>query len=383
MNALASPLKAAPCELSVVIPTYNEAANVRPLTQALEQAMAGIDYEILFVDDASPDGTADVVDSISMEYPSMDARRVRCIRRRGPRGLTPSVLDGLSAARGTFIAVMDADLQHDERLLPQLLAAVKHGDADVAVGSRYVAGGGVGTWSLGRRILSTGATLMSRAVAGTALRDPMSGFFVTPRHKFLDAMPAISGTGYKVLLDYLTSSPQKLRCAEVPYSFRLRRNGESKLDAAEMLNFARLLLDKGLRRHAVGRFLLFGAVGATGLLIHMTALALLLKTAPFFLAHAASGLFSMCSNYALNDRITFSDRSGASTKLTRPLAFIMVCLAGLVVSTAVGNALYFAHLAWWQAGVGGVIAGAAWNFAGSSAFVWRRPAPGPARYINR
>lgn len=378
MNALATP-----CELSVIIPTYNEALNFRPLVEALAPVLAGIDCEILFVDDASPDGTADIVDSLSMAHPSMDSRRVRCIRRRGPRGLTPSVLDGLSAARGTFIAVMDADLQHDERLLPQLLAAVKHGNADVAVGSRYVAGGGVGSWSLTRRALSTGATLVSRDVAGTPLRDPMSWFFVTARSRFLDAVPAISGTGYKILLDYLTSSPRKLRCIELPYSFRLRVNGESKLGTAEILNFAKLLLDKSLRRHAVGRFMMFAAVGASGLVVHMTALALLLKIAPFFLAHATAGLFSMCSNYALNDRVTFADRNAERNKLTRPLAFVMVCLAGLVVSTAVGNALYFAHLTWWQAAVGGVIAGAAWNFAGSSAFVWRRRAPAASPCVNQ
>ncbi len=226
-------------DLSIIIPTFNEAENVRPLIARLEATLAGHAWEAIVVDDDSPDQTAQVVSEIGEASP-----HIHCIRRIGRRGLSSAVIEGVLSATAPCIAVIDADLQHDERILPTMLRELGSGKVDLAISSRYVAGGEVGSWSGVRHAMSRLATHLSRLVINQPLNDPMSGFFMVRRASFLAAINHLSGTGYKILLDLLASSPQPLRFVEIPYEFRPRVHGESKLSARVLAEYAIMLVQK-------------------------------------------------------------------------------------------------------------------------------------------
>ena len=234
--------------LSIVVPTYNEAANVPLLIAKLEDALAGHSWEIVFVDDDSADDTSGAVARAGADKPY-----IRCIRRIGRRGLSSAVIEGALSCDSPYIAVMDADLQHDERILPDMLRMLNRGDVDLAIGSRYVGGGGVGEWSRMRQGLSRFATVLSRLVVSAALRDPMSGYFMMRRGAFHAALSHLSGRGYKIMLDLLASSPQPLRFVEVPYEFQPRLHGESKLSLRVLYEYAVMIFRKRLERAFASR----------------------------------------------------------------------------------------------------------------------------------
>ena len=223
-QAKESPVTAGP-ELTLVIPTLNERDNIGPLVDLLDAVLEAVSWEVIFVDDDSPDGTAERIREIGRRD-----RRVRCLQRLGRRGLTTACIEGALAASATYIAVMDADMQHDENLLPQMLAMLKSDSADLVVGSRYVAGGGIGGLDPARANMSAFATRLSRIICKAEIADPMSGFFMLRRDVLEEALRRLSGQGFKILLDILASSPRPLRVRELPYEFRERQRGESKLD---------------------------------------------------------------------------------------------------------------------------------------------------------
>jgi dolichol-phosphate mannosyltransferase len=240
--------------LSIVVPTLNEVDNVRPLLAALATALAGRSWEVLFVDDNSPDGTADLVASIGASNP-----QVRCLRRVGRRGLSSACLEGFQATNAPFVAVMDGDLQHDERLLPAMLTMIEAGGIDLVVGSRYAPGGSVGDFAATRLGLSRLGTWAARRLLGLPLGDPLSGFFMLRRDLLTPALlDRLSGQGFKLLLDLFASSDRPIAFRELPFGFRQRVSGESKLGLGVAWDFLRLLvrkrLDTGrLRRGAWGR----------------------------------------------------------------------------------------------------------------------------------
>jgi len=221
-SALTQQWPAAP-ELAIVIPVLNEADNVAPLVERLTRALAGIRWEAIFVDDDSPDGTADVVRALARLQSN-----IRCVQRLGRRGLASACIDGILSSAAPYIAVMDGDLQHDEMLLPQMLAKIRAERLDVVVASRYTDAGSVGDWQRSRVVISDVAGRLSRLVVKADLTDPMSGFFMVERNAFAAAMRSLTGQGFKILLDLFASSPRPLAFAEVPLSFRQRLHGESK-----------------------------------------------------------------------------------------------------------------------------------------------------------
>jgi dolichol-phosphate mannosyltransferase len=230
-------------ELSVVLPTYNEAANLPPLAALLEPALDGIDWEAIVVDDDSPDGTAGAVAQLAAANP-----RWRCLSRVGRRGLASACIEGMNAARGDYLAVMDADLQHDERLLPAMLAKAKAESLDLVVASRYRAGGSAAGLGRARLALSRlGARFALALLTENAVSDPMSGFFLLSRPLFATLAPGLSGRGYKLLLDILASADRPLAIGELAYRFRLRHAGASKLDARVLLEFLALIREKRRR----------------------------------------------------------------------------------------------------------------------------------------
>jgi dolichol-phosphate mannosyltransferase len=254
-------------ELTVVIPTLNERDNIGPLVDLLDMVLKSIIWEVIFVDDDSPDGTAERIREIGQRD-----RRVRCLQRLGRRGLTTACMEGALASSATYIAVMDADMQHDENLLPQMLAMLKSDPVDLVVGSRYMAGGGIGGLDAARANMSAFATRLSRIICKAEIADPISGFFMLRRDVLEGALRHLSGQGFKILLDILASSPRSLRIRELPYNFRERQHGESKLDTLVAWEYMMLIADKLIGHIVPVRFALFAFVGGIGLFIHMSVL---------------------------------------------------------------------------------------------------------------
>jgi dolichol-phosphate mannosyltransferase len=225
--------------LAIVIPTLNEADNVALLADRLRDVLDGLAWEAIFVDDDSTDGTAERIAALAAADP-----RVRLIRRTGRRGLSSAVIEGMAASAAPVLAVMDADLQHDEAILPCLHERVASGAWELACGTRYARGGSIGDWGAGRAWISRTGTLFARATLRAPLSDPMSGYFAVRRDVVAAAFPFLSGAGSKIMLDIIASSPRPLAVYEIPYTFRRRASGETKLDRTTLLGFARLLADK-------------------------------------------------------------------------------------------------------------------------------------------
>ncbi|MCU0888082.1 MAG: glycosyltransferase family 2 protein [Rubritepida sp.] len=357
--------------LAVVIPCYNEATNVAPMVARLDAALAGIAWEAIFVDDDSPDGTAARAKAIAATDP-----RIRCIRRVGRRGLASACVEGILSTAAPFVAVIDGDLQHDETILPRMLAALESGEADVAIGSRNMAGGtkDEGLTALRRRVSDGGAAL-ARIALPVRVSDPMSGFFALPRPLFEELAPRLTATGFKILLDILLSADRPLRVTEVPYTFRAREAGESKLDLGVLLEFGGLLLDKSLGGLLPLRFIAFALVGGVGVLVHMAALGLLhgIGPLPFEPAQWAATFVAMTVNFLLNNRITYRDRRLRGPALLRGLAlFYVVCGIGAAANVGIAGLLVSDdRLGWGLAGAAGALLTVVWNYAVSTTLVWR------------
>ena len=355
--------------LTVVIPCYNEAANVAPMVARLDAALSGIAWEAIFVDDNSPDGTAGIARGIARRDP-----RIRCIRRVGRRGLSSACVEGMLASSADYVAVIDGDLQHDETLLPRMLDALQAGRAEIAIGSRHVEGGGATEgFSRIRQRISEGGTALAHAFLPVKVADPMSGFFMLPRPLLEEIAPRLTGRGFKILLDILLSAGRKLRVEEIPYHFRPRHAGESKLDAAVMLDFLALLADKALGGLLPLRFLAFAGVGALGLVVHLAVLALSIGAFPFTTAQVLASFVAMTANFWLNNRITFRDARLRGKRLWRGLLlFYLVCGVGVVANVGIADLLLEGERAdWGGAGAAGALLTVVWNYAVSATLVWR------------
>ena len=360
-------------ELAIIVPTFNEAANIPALVQRLDDCLDGIRWELIVVDDDSPDGTAGVVRDLAQA----DAR-VRCIQRLGRRGLSSACIEGMLATAAPCLAVMDGDLQHDETLLPQMLATLRAEDLDVVVGSRYVAGGGSDGLGQRREGLSRIATQLSRPLIPAELQDPMSGFFMLRREVLEDAVRRLSGIGFKILLDLFASSERPLRFRELPYRFRGRAAGESKLDAQALWDYGMLLLDKLFGRFVPVRFVSFMLVGGLGVFVHMAVLTLLFQGLGqrFVFSQAAATLVAMTANFTLNNLITYRDvRLSGWGWLRGWLSFTIACSIGAVANVGIADFLFERDTAWVLAGIAGILVGAVWNYVITLVYTWHGAAP--------
>jgi len=356
--------------LSVVVPTFNERDNVTALYRKLDATLKGIAWEVVFVDDNSPDGTWDVVRALARRD-----GRVRCLRRIGRRGLSGACIEGILASSAPFAAVMDADLQHDETQLPNMLSLLQNGEAELVIGSRYVEGGSADSFNRHRAGASALATEVAKRVLGVRVADPMSGFFMVRRDRFEQLAPELSTQGFKILLDVIATAHGKLRTVEVPYAFGSRLHGESKLDSMVALDFVGLVLAKFTRDVISLRFLLFAMVGGTGLFVHLATLfvALQLLEFPFPEAQAAGAFVAMTSNFILNNFLTYRDQRLKGFAILRGLlAFYIVCSVGLFANVGVAFSVYDQEPIWWLAGAAGALMGVVWNYAMSGLFVWRK-----------
>ncbi len=359
----------AAAELSVVVPCYNEAANVAPLARRLAAALNSVRWEAIFVDDDSPDGTAARVREVARADP-----RVRCLRRIGRRGLSSAVIEGAMASSAEYVAVIDGDLQHDETRLRDMLDALR-GGADLVVGSRHVAGGDSagldGRW---RHRISGLGIRAAQAVLPVRLSDPMSGFFMVRRDVFERAAPRLTGAGFKILVDLVLSSREPLRIREVAVRFAPRVAGDSKLDVVVLLQFAGLLFDKASRGVVPLRFVSFALVGLIGVGVHLAVLdAGRAAGLAFGPAQAVATLVAMLANFQLNNVVTYRGVRLRGPALWRGLAlFVAVCSLGAVADVGIARMLYAARGGWTPSAVLGAAVGGVWNYAISATLVWRR-----------
>jgi len=357
--------------LSVVIPTFKERNNVAELIRRLDRALNGLAWEAIFVDDNSPDGTADTVKAIARHD-----KRIRCLRRVGRRGLAGACIEGMLSSSAPYIAVMDADLQHDEKVLPAMLEKLQSGRFDLVAATRYVEGGSAQSFSESRSRISRFATRLTQRALGTTLSDPMSGFFMMRRDVFDAMAPRLSPVGFKILLDIATAS-EGLRVVEQPYVFGERQAGDSKFNVQIGLEFLGLLLAKLSRGLVDPRFIFFAIVGALGLVVNVAALRGAMLVWPgqssFTLAQSVATFIAMTSNFLLNNSLTYRDRRLRGWGML--LGFVGFCLIGTIGAvTNVGLASWLFYRqgeVWWLAGLNGAVMGVLWNYAMSSMFIWR------------
>jgi dolichol-phosphate mannosyltransferase len=304
--------------------------------------------------------------------------RVRVIQRIGRRGLSSACVEGMCATAAPFVAVIDGDLQHDEALLTMMLDALAADpQLDLVVGSRFVEGGGTGAWDRDRVAKSVLATRLSRHVLKADLSDPMSGFFMIRTPIVRDLVPRLSAIGFKILLDIMTAAPRPLRFAELPYVFRLRTEGESKLDHVVAMEYLIALYDRMFGKVVPVRFAMFSAIGALGAGVHFAVLGLLFGPArlSFVTATIVATLVAMTFNFFLNNALTYRERrlQGWRQLLDGWVSFCVVCSVGAVANVGVAAFLHDAREGDWRfSAAAGILVAAVWNFALSSRFTWGR-----------
>jgi len=354
-------------QLTVVVPAYAERENVLPLTAALDEALRGVDWEVIFVVDDALDGT-----EVVLRERAQHDRRVRCMHRIGRRGLASACIEGMLSSSAPYVAVMDADLQHDERLLPGLLETLTKSDADIVVASRYMEGASTGDLAAKRVRVSRFASLVSRLLT-KKLTDPMSGFFMVRRRFLEKVVRRLYGRGFKILLDLIAAARGDVRITELPYRMRSRAHGESKLGTRVIAEFFMLILYHLSGRLVPARFFLFAAVGVVGLGVHLAVLTTLysLTGGRFLASQALATLAAMTCNFFLNNAFTYGDRRLRGRKLWRGLlSFYVACGVGALINLALADWLFLRSMSYWAAGLIGAAVAAFWNFLTTASLTW-------------
>ena len=367
-------------ELAVVIPTFNEFQNVQPLVDAVISAHQGVDFELIFVDDDSPDRTARQVLELSRTNP-----RVRLVHRINRRGLSSAVVEGMMATNAPYLAVMDGDMQHDETILPEMLRRLQTSDVDLVVGTRHHAGGSMGEFSWPRVVLSHWGRRLSALVCHADVSDPMSGFFALRRDYLDEVVRSLSCVSFKILVDLLASSKRPVRIEEIGYTFRNRLHGHSKLDLVVGLEYLELLLHKLVGEWIPVRYALFGMIGAVGVLAQLVLMGFLLYFGhlTFDTAQVTSSLLVIVLNYAGDNRITFRHRRLRGWHWVSGLAlFALACSLGLYLNLRVASGLSAMGVRWILASLAGILIASVWNYSVGAILVWRINRP-PANFAGQ
>ncbi|WP_040729297.1 glycosyltransferase family 2 protein [Thiocapsa marina] len=362
-----------PPELAVIVPTYQESDMVDEVVRRVEAVLQGIDWELIFVDDDSPDGTSDRVRAIARQD-----SRVRLVQRIGRRGLSSACIEGMMSTAAPFMAVMDGDLQHDETLLPKMLEVIQAENLDIVVGSRYVSGGGMGDWNARRQSMSRFATRIGQYLIHADLQDPMSGFFLVRASVVQGCVRRLSGVGFKILLDIFAEAEHPLRFRELPFTFRAREAGSSKLDNAVLWEYLLMLTQKLIGPVIPVRFIAFSAIGGFGVFVHMAVLwpmLTLLGTDAFLISQATATLVAMTSNFFLNNILTYRDMRLRGRQLIRGwLSFVAACSVGALANVGIADYLFQGgHSGWFLSALAGILVGAVWNYAVTAVYTWKRP----------
>jgi dolichol-phosphate mannosyltransferase len=360
-------------DLAIVVPTYNERGNVPELIARLQSVLRGFEWELIFVDDDSPDGTSELI----REYASRD-RRIRLLHRIGRRGLSSACIEGMLATPAQTIAVMDADLQHDESILPEMVDRLRSEKLDVVVATRNSEGGCMGDLAPTRVKLSTLGKKISSFVCGCDVSDPMSGFFVISRAYFHRVVERLQDGGFKILVDILASADRPVRVGEVGYRFRNRTWGESKLDANAAVECLFLIVNKLLGGFVPSRFAAFALVGASGLAVHLFCLAFLFRVEHlgFDASQVLATFAAMTVNFFLNNLITYYDRRLRGARMWAALAtFWVACSFGVLANVSSAHSLLRLQLPWYLAGLAGAAVSSVWNYAANQILTWQHRHP--------
>lgn len=363
-------------QLAVIVPSYNERENVALLYEKVTAALGATPFEFIVVDDNSPDGTSDVVREMARHH-----QNVRGIHRIGRRGLSSAVVEGILASAAPYFAVIDADLQHDETILPQMLEKAVAGD-HIVVGTRYSGDGSVGEGlSRTREAGSRFATKLSSLVTGKSLSDPMSGFFLMRRSVFDEVAPSLSDDGFKILLDIIVSAGRsravhgkELRIGEVPYTFRPRHAGESKMSSIVVVQFLGLIVSKLSGGLLPTTFLLFALVGGLGVVVHMATLWFTHEVLGFNFvwSQVAATILAMTFNFMLNNELTYANKKLRGWRyLTGMLTFYAVCSIGALANVSVASWIYAYDGQFYVAGLLGVLMSVVFNYSVTKVFTWR------------
>ena len=360
--------------LSIITPTYNEALNIEPFILAIKKTMKNFeDYEIIFVDDNSQDKTYEVVKFLSKKY-----KNVRCIRRIARRGLSSAVIEGCLSSSADLLIIMDADLQHDESKILEMIKIQKNYDLDMVVGSRFLEKKFTSSLSKKRNTISQVANWLANKISRVHLSDPMSGFFLVKREIIETYAPNLTGLGFKILLDIFSSVGNKIKYKEISFNFKTRMFGESKLNALVVWEYLLLLWETRFGKIIPARFLSFCAIGGTGVLAHLIILFILIYHDFSFIVSQSVATFSaMTSNFFLNNILTYRDRQKRGIEAFKALIiFYITCGLGAAANVGIANYLYLGKLnevsiTWYISGVVGALVGAIWNFLMSSMLTWK------------
>jgi dolichol-phosphate mannosyltransferase len=354
--------------VSIVVPTYNERENISELLERIQRSMEPLQdpFEILIVDDDSPDETWKVASSYKDSYP------LRVLRRKGHRGLAPSVLDGIQASKYDIIVVIDADLQHPPETIPKLIAEVRNG-TDIAIGSRFVDHSNTVNFGLYRRIMSRGADFLARTLFRQvrSVKDIESGFFAL--RKDVVAHTHLKPVGYKILLEILVQG-HYATVSEIAYQFEPRAGGESKLGINNVVTYLRHISSLFSRSGELHRFLKFSVVGAAGAVLNLIVLYVLTQSGMFYLL---SGIVAtevaILSNFALNRSWTFRDRGvrGLKPVLVALYRDHAVRFVGIVLSlSALWILTSFFGFYYMVSGLVGIVLATLWNYGGNQWWTW-------------
>lgn len=364
--------------LSVILPTYNEAANLPELLPTIEEALRGVPHEVIIVDDDSPDRTWEAARELTSKFPTL-----RVIRRVGRRGLSSAVIEGFLAATGNVLVVMDADGQHDAGLILKLSEAVRanHG---MAIGSRYIEGGSTGQWDERRAALSRLATRWAIRLCRVKVKDPMSGFFAVDRGVFEDALPRLNPKGFKILLDLLIHARAGTQVRELPFTFGRRAHGESKLSRRVQIEFLEYLYEAAFGRFVPLTFVKYCIVGLIGVAVHLAAFfvasRLLVGGAhltpadtprSFAIAMVAGLEAAILFNFILNNAWTFaSQRLRGAGAVAGFLRFNAACAFGAVAAYSVTASLFALGFDFASVVIGALV-GVVWNYTINRVFTWK------------
>ncbi|EMJ93657.1 glycosyltransferase [Leptospira alstonii] len=335
-------------DVSVILPTYNERENIQILVPKITKVLKAYPHEIILIDDNSPDRTWEVAENLKTVH-----KNLIVIRRMEARGLSSAVISGMSVAKGKVFVVMDADLQHDEKILPTLVSPILKNRSDISVGTRYINGGSVSDWSWIRKNFSVFATRLTKLLLPIPVSDPMSGYFAISRSYFQKSADRINPRGFKILLEFLNVSEQRPKISEVAYTFQSRRFGKTKLDGSVIRNYLIALLDLRFGKKISPTFFLYSLVGSFGVLVNLSGF-LIAETfrfpeisTPFRFLNPlyTSVLFgiemSILSNFVLNNYFTFYEKRYIGIQLIRGLVlFHLVSLLGLLIQISVFQLLY-------------------------------------------
>lgn len=356
-------------QVSIIVPTYNETENLLALVERIDKALSpAIDYEVVIVDDDSPDGTAAVANNLSQKYP------IRVIVRKEARGLASAVVQGFRCAKAQTLTVIDADLQHPPEIIPQLLTEIWRG-ADIAISSRYTAGGDIPQWSIQRKLISQVAVLIAKAVLPNCrgITDPLSGFFAVAEKTIKNV--ELHPTGYKILLEVLALGHYN-KVIEIPYSFGEREKGRTKYNVRETVNYCKHIVSLARRTGELNRVLKFILVGLSGVVVNEGLLYLLTSNVGLFylVSSVAAVQAAILNNFIWNHLWTFRDRRTINESVWHRLGkFELVSIAGKLTNVLV---LYlvvtFSGIQYLIANLIGIVIAFLVNFLANNMWTWRK-----------